>query len=163
MTYLQVAGFLDHSLVNGEGFRTTLFLSSCSHHCKGCHNSDMQDPTYGESISIEAIWQRIEKNLPLVDGVTISGGDPFDQALDLLVLLKRLKTYDISIWVYTGHLYESLIKNPIYNQLLPFIDVLVDGPYIEALHTDQLKYIGSSNQRILSLKNGLIENRLTFK
>ncbi|MGL4344402.1 MAG: anaerobic ribonucleoside-triphosphate reductase activating protein [Cellulosilyticaceae bacterium] len=159
MPHLQVAGFLDHSLVNGEGFRSTLFLSGCHHNCKGCHNPAMQDTTYGESVALDTVLQRILKNLPLVDGVTISGGDPFEQAPALLELLKRLKAKGISVWVYTGYLYETLALEPIKSKLLPYIDVLVDGPYIKSQHTDTTKYIGSSNQRILSLTNGMIQKQ----
>lgn len=154
MITLQVAGFLDHSLVNGEGFRSTLFLSGCHHGCPGCHNPVMQDFSYGETLPLDILWERIEKNLPLIDGVTLSGGDPFEQSHSLLPLLQKLKAYSISVWVYTGYVYETLAKDPSKSQLLPYIDILVDGPYIQSLHTDQTKYIGSSNQRILHLQNG---------
>lgn len=157
MSTLQVAGFLDHSLVNGEGFRTTLFLAGCRHACPGCHNQEMQHFDYGETIDLETIWSRIQKNLPLVDGVTLSGGDPLEQATDLLPLLQRLKAQGINVWLYTGYLYSQLRKDPVKSELLPYIDVLVEGPYIESLHTDQLKYIGSSNQNILHLENGQIK------
>ena len=75
---LQVAGFLEHSTVNGEGLRTVLFVSGCSHACSGCHNEAMQDVNYGESLSITDIYKRILKNKPIIDGVTFSGGEPFD-------------------------------------------------------------------------------------
>lgn len=157
MSTLQVAGFLDHSLVNGEGFRTTLFLSGCRHACPGCHNQEMQHFDYGEVISLDSIWARIEKNLPLVDGVTLSGGDPFEQADSLLPLLQKLKVEGINVWVYTGYLYDQLQGDPSMSQLLPYIDVLVEGPYMQQLHTDHIKYIGSSNQNILHLENGQIK------
>ena len=80
MTTLQVAGFLDHSTVNGEGFRSTLFLSGCRHNCPGCHNPETHDPNYGEAMPLTQILERIKKNTPLIDGVTLSGGDPFEQA-----------------------------------------------------------------------------------
>lgn len=162
MSTLKVAGFLDHSTVNGEGFRSTLFLSGCHHHCPGCHNLDMQSFDYGDTLSHDTILAKIKKNLPIIDGVTLSGGDPFEQAESLYPLLVELKNLGLSIWAYTGYTYESLLKEQKYLALLPLIDVLVDGPFIEALRTDTKKYVGSSNQRILKLVEGKIEKELQF-
>lgn len=162
MNTLKVSGFLDHSTVNGEGFRSTLFLSGCHHGCPGCHNLDMQDFNYGDTLSLETILSKISKNLPIIDGVTLSGGEPFEQADSLHPLLLKLKALDLSIWVYTGYTYELLIKDQKFATLLPLIDVLVDGPFIEALKTDTKKYVGSSNQRILKLVNGKVQEELSF-
>lgn len=159
---LQLAGFLDHSTVNGEGFRTTVFLSGCHHHCPECHNPDTQKFDYGTSISVDTLMGKILKNAPLIDGVTLSGGDPFEQAEALYPLLVELKAHKLSVWVYTGYTYEALLANPRFAKLLPLIDVLVDGPYIASLHTDTMKYIGSSNQRILQLEDGHVQQHLIF-
>lgn len=159
---LQVAGFLDHSTVNGEGFRSVLFLSGCPHYCPGCHNEIMQHYDYGESIKISDIISRIIKNASLIDGVTLSGGEPFEQSKALLPLLKCLKNMPFSIWAYTGYTYEALINYPDKARLLAYIDVLVDGPYIESLRDDHLKFCGSSNQRILKLYHGEIQQELTY-
>lgn len=163
MTTLKVAGFLDHSTVNGEGFRSTLFLSGCLHNCKNCHNKAMQDLDYGDTLSISSIIEKVKKNLPIIDGITISGGDPFEQSANLYTLLTQLKNLNLSVWVYTGYTYEYLTTHENYRKLLPLIDVLVDGPFIEALKTDSKKYIGSSNQRILSLIDGKIKEELEYK
>lgn len=153
MKQLQVAGFLEHSTVNGEGFRSVLFLSGCPHHCVGCHNLEMQNKNYGELITYNLIFARIEKVLPLIDGLTLSGGEPFNQAESLIPFLKYIKeNWHLSIWCYTGYTYEQLLENPIYKELLTYIDVLIDGPFIEALKDPNLKYRGSSNQRILHLE-----------
>lgn len=162
MDTLQVAGFLDHSTVNGEGFRTTIFLSGCKHRCPNCHNEIMQQFDYGESVDISVLIDRIKKNLPLIDGITLSGGDPFEQSDRLLSLFKEIKSLQLSIWVYTGYTYEEIVKTAPHTQLLPYIDVLVDGKYIESLKTDTLKYIGSSNQRILKLSNGKVSSQLSY-
>ncbi|WP_069998265.1 anaerobic ribonucleoside-triphosphate reductase activating protein [Cellulosilyticum sp. I15G10I2] len=162
MISLRVAGFLDHSTVNGEGFRSVLFLSGCHHNCLGCHNKLQQDFAYGEDLPITEIIAKISKNKRLLDGVTISGGEPFEQSENLRPLLGALKKLDLSIWVYTGYLYEDLTKDPIKSLLLPFIDVLVDGPYIEAYADANLKYRGSSNQRFLNLTEGKISAYLTY-
>lgn len=162
MNTLKVAGFLDHSTVNGEGFRSTLFLSGCHHHCLGCHNPDMQDFDYGDRLPLETILAKIKKNLPIIDGVTLSGGDPFEQATELYPLLVELKALGLSTWAYTGYTYEMLLQEQKFVALLPLIDVLVDGPFIETLKTDKKKYVGSSNQRILKLTDGKIEKELQF-
>lgn len=150
--HLQVAGFLEHSTVNGEGFRSVLFLSGCPHHCPGCHNLEMQNINYGENISYDLLFKRIEKVLPLIDGLTLSGGEPFMQAESLIPFVKLVKEkFHLSIWCYTGYTYEALCENPLYQELLTYIDVLVDGPFISALKNTNLKYRGSSNQRILKI------------
>ena len=156
MSQLQVAGFLEHSTVNGEGFRSVLFLSGCSHACPGCHNAEMQDTTYGDVVDDHVILKSILKNQPLIDGVTFSGGEPFEQAESLISLAASIKAAGLNLWCYTGYTYEHLISSPIRKDLLKFIDVLIDGPFISALHDEHLRYRGSSNQRIIYLHEGQI-------
>ncbi len=151
MKNLQVAGFLDNSAVNGDGLRSVVFLSGCHHHCPGCHNLDMQDPAYGENVSTEDILLRIENNMPLITGVTISGGEPFLQAAALLALLKKIKALKLNSWVYTGYTYSEICKNENFKLLLPWIDVLVDGPFQQELLTNDSPYVGSTNQNIIRL------------
>lgn len=153
MKYLQVAGFLEHSTVNGEGFRSVLFLSGCPHHCSECQNEAMQDFSYGEQVSFQAILQRIQKVLPLIDGITLSGGEPFMQACVLTDFLKCFKHRfpTLSVWCYTGYTYENLLQEAAFCDLLQYIDILIDGPFIKTLKNPNLKYRGSSNQRILRL------------
>lgn len=162
MNKLRIAGFLDHSFINGEGFRSVLFLSGCLHNCPNCHNEVMQDFNYGEDITATEIISRITKNIPIIDGVTLSGGEPFEQSEKLLALLKRLKDLKLSIWVYTGYLFEELAQDPVKSSLLPFIDVLVDGKYLEAYADENLRFRGSSNQRFLQLTCGKVEALLHY-
>lgn len=162
MSLLQVAGFLDHSTVNGIGFRSVIFLSGCHHNCDDCHNGEMQDPLYGETLSSDIIYHRILKNKALIDGVTLSGGEPFEQAEALYGLLAALRKQKLSIWCYTGYLYENLLKDPEKAKLLPLIDVLVDGPFIVDYKDESLLYRGSSNQRFLKLHQGKVEEVLHF-
>lgn len=160
--HLQVAGFLEHSTVNGEGFRSVLFVSGCQHACLGCHNEAMQNKFYGESLSIEEIYKRILKNKPIIDGVTFSGGEPFDQADALAKLASLLKAEGLNIWCYSGYTYETLIQNAHYIPLLKLVDVLVDSPFIAALADSNLKYKGSSNQHIYRLAQGSIMEELNY-
>lgn len=159
---LQVAGFLDNSNVNGTGLRSVVFLSGCHHNCPGCHNNDMQDLDYGESIPHSEIITRIENNMPIIKGVTISGGEPFMQSNNLLPLLKEIRELSLNCWVYTGYTYEQLSSSSDFKKLLPWIDVLVEGLFMQELLTTDTPYIGSSNQRILQLNNGLVEEQIYF-
>ena len=159
---LQVAGFLEHSTVNGMGFRSVLFVSGCHHACSGCHNEAMQNPAYGESLSISEIYKRIIKNKPIIDGVTFSGGEPFEQVSALAELARLLKAEGLSIWCYSGYTYQMLFQNEHYAPLLNLVDVLVDGPFIASLADSNLKYKGSSNQHIYRLVQGNIIEELRF-
>ena len=157
---IQSAGFLDNSTVNGEGLRSVVFFSGCSHKCKGCHNKAMQDYFYGDAIEINEVMDRIKHNLPLIDGVTISGGDPFSQPEGLYQMLKILNQSGINVWVYTGFEYEVVKLR--YLEILKYIDVLIDGTFDSNRHekNSHLLYRGSDNQRIInvqeSLKNGSV-------
>lgn len=162
MKKLQVAGFLDNSTVNGEGLRSVVFLSGCYHDCPGCHNGDMQDPNYGERIAQSDILTRIKSNIPIITGITISGGEPFLQSADLLSLLKETRTLSLNCWVYTGYTYDQLSSDLNFKKLLPWIDVLVEGPFVQDLLTTDLPYVGSTNQRILKLANGSIQEQVHF-
>jgi len=147
---IQIAGFLDNSTVNGEGMRSVVFFSGCTLNCPSCHNKEMQTIQYGDSVDSSELMKRIEKNKPIIDGVTISGGDPFLQIDELIYLLGLIKESNFNVCVYTGQVYENLLEDNLARKALDLIDVLIDGPYIETLPTDEL-YIGSSNQRIIDL------------
>ena len=153
---LQVAGFLEHSTVNGEGLRSVVFVSGCSHACPGCQNEAMQDPGFGDSIPLSVIYERIMKNKPIIDGVTFSGGEPFDQCPLLAELAKQLKAQGLNIWCYSGYTYSELKQDPHKRVLLDLVDVLVDGPFIASSSSEHLKYRGSSNQHIYALQQGEI-------
>lgn len=154
---LQIAGFLDNSLVNGKGLRSVVFLSGCKRRCEGCQNMEAQDFNYGDEVESDEIFERIKSNLPLIKGVTFSGGDPFEQADKLALLAKKIKEeLELNIWCYTGYTYEELILDEVKLELLKYIDVLVDGPFEKALMENAPKYAGSSNQRILELKEGKV-------
>ena len=122
----------------------------------------MQHPDYGEALQPSQILTRVKSNMPIISGVTISGGEPFLQWQALLPLLKELRNLSLDCWVYTGYTYEDLLKNNNYTTLLPWIDVLVEGPFIESLLSHDLPYMGSTNQKILKLHNGLVKDQLYF-
>lgn len=153
---VQVAGFLEHSTVNGEGFRSVLFVSGCYHNCPNCQNKEMQDFSYGEQTSIQTIYEYILKNKPLLNGVTFSGGEPFEQSEALAQLAKLIKQEGLSLWCYSGYTYEALSNDPGKMCLLEQVDVLVDGPFIKEKANSELKYRGSSNQHIYALNQAQI-------
>lgn len=159
---LQVAGFLDNSMVNGRGLRSVLFLSGCKHNCAECHNKAMQEFDYGDKVNIDDLLNRIKNNIPLINGVTFSGGEPFEQAKELQALAQKVKNEELNLWCYTGYTYEEILQSNDDHKikLLKHIDVLVDGKFEKDLTEGSCKYAGSRNQRVIdvqeSLKNGKI-------
>lgn len=143
---------------NGEGFRVTLWVAGCSHHCKGCHNPETWDYNQGKPLREvrKDLFSKLDKSY--IKGITLSGGDPLDQnnksLIELLLLLIEIKKNypDKNIWVYSGDVYENLIKHPLKKAILKRCDVLVDGPYRYAQRDTSLPFRGSTNQRIINLK-----------
>lgn len=138
-----IAGTLPFSLVNGEGVRFVVFLQGCGHHCPGCQNPETWDFDGGHEVSPRDIVRQYRKHARLLDGITLSGGDPFYQEAECLKLLDLLP--GVNVWVYSGFNYEEIKDRPLAKRA----DVIVDGPYIEALRTETLPYRGSTNQRII--------------
>jgi len=159
---LRVAGFLDNTTVNGEGLRSAVFLSGCNHNCEGCHNKPMQDFNYGEDIDIKDIIDRIQSNMPLIRGVTFSGGEPFEQADKLSILAKDIKDMGLSLWSYTGYTFEEIINSgdKYKLKLLKMLDVLIDGRFEKDLAQGAHKYTGSRNQRIINVKESVAAKKV---
>ena len=157
---IQIAGKIEDSLVNGEGMRMVIFTSGCKHNCEGCHNKPMQDFNYGDQWDVDELFNYIKDNSDLIDGITYSGGDPIEQIEPIIYLSKRIKKeLNLSIWCYTGYTLEQ-INNSSNKELLKYIDVLVDGKFLKDKKENALKYTGSSNQRIIYLKNGEVQKIL---
>lgn len=150
---MNISGVVYDSIVDGEGLRNTIFVSGCLHHCKGCQNPQTWDFNYGYEFTEEKQNEFIKacKDNPILDGITISGGDPIYSTEELIPFLKKYKKENPShtIWLYTGFRYSD-IKD---NEILKLIDVVVDGEYIEELKDITLAFRGSSNQRIINIKN----------
>ncbi len=143
--FLRVLDIVPGTSVDGEGLRTAIYFAGCKHACHGCHNPQSWDMEGGVEMSVDEIMDKImSEELP----VTFSGGDPLYQPVEAIVeLAKRIKQANLGLWCYTGFLYEQ-VKN---HKLMEYVDVLVDGPFVEALRDTGLLFRGSSNQRILSL------------
>lgn len=140
-------------VVNGDGLRTTLFVSGCTLNCKGCHNKQSQNFRFGELYTEQTKNKIIESlNNEYVDGLSISGGDPLEPKnfKDVLELCKSVKELypNKTIWLWTGRTIEEILDTDT-KAVLQYIDVLVDGRYIEEYKNSSLLYRGSSNQRVL--------------
>ena len=140
---------------NGEGCRVTLFVSGCSHRCKGCHNPETWNFDFGKDFNDDVknrLFDIVSK--PYIKGLTLSGGDPLDSYDDVLDLVKEFRnrfgeTKDI--WVYTGYVIDDLLSLN-KEEILEYIDVLVDGEYIEEQRDVSLAFRGSKNQRIIKMR-----------
>lgn len=156
MYYAQIRKF---DTANGVGIRSSLFVSGCTHGCKGCFNQDYKHFRYGRMWTKEIEDEFIAHlHHPNVRGVTILGGEPMDQIrdYDLLNLLKRIKREtNQNIWIYSGYTFEEILAHPRTRELLKQCDVLVDGPFVQELKSLKLRFRGSSNQRIIDVKKSL--------
>ncbi|MBO7194100.1 MAG: anaerobic ribonucleoside-triphosphate reductase activating protein [Bacteroidaceae bacterium] len=154
MTTISILEIVEDTTVDGPGFRTSVYSSGCPHHCPGCHNPQSWDIENGHAVEIEEILKVILAD-PFAD-VTFSGGDPMFQPEGFTTLAKAIKQQsNKNIWCYTGFLFEILLQNPAQKALLEQIDVLVDGRFIEALKDEELRFRGSSNQRIIDVQASL--------
>lgn len=151
---LRLAGTINESIVDGPGIRYVVFAQGCPHHCTGCHNPATHPFDGGFSADIDTLLDKIRAN-PILDGITLSGGEPFDQAQGFAHLARGAKELGLNVWVYTGYTYETLCSKegmPGWDELLAAADVLVDGPFILAQKDLLLRFKGSGNQRIIDLK-----------
>lgn len=151
---VRILDIVFETMVDGPGLRTSIYFAGCKHHCKGCHNPQSWDINGGYPMPIEHILKLIKEDE--FANVTFSGGDCFFQIDGAVELAKRIKEEtDKTIWVYTGYTYEKIASDENLSRLLPYIDVLVDGPFIEELKTTEIPFVGSSNQRKIKLtQNG---------
>lgn len=153
---MRIAGTVQDSIVDGPGFRFTVFTQGCSHHCPGCHNPQTHDPSGGTEHTVEELLERMRSN-PLTDGLTLSGGEPFEQPEDCLLLAQGAHESGLNVWSYTGYLFEFLRDQGTEAQkaLLRELDVLVDGPFLLEQRTLSLPWRGSRNQRVIDVPKSL--------
>ncbi len=170
---MNYADIKHYDIANGPGVRVSLFVSGCTHHCKGCFNAETWDFTYG-SLFTESDADRIIEYLKpdYIRGLSVLGGEPFEHPNQTVLapLLERVKkTYpDKSIWVYSGYTFDKdlledmALKWPETGQMLSCIDVLVDGEFVEDLKDISLRFRGSSNQRIIKVPESLEQERIVL-
>lgn len=154
MHTISILDILEDTTVDGPGFRTSIYAAGCTNACPGCHNPNSWDIRNGHMMSTDEILERV-----LADkfaDVTFSGGDPMFQPEGFTELAQAIKAQsNKNIWCYSGYLYDNILLNKRQAALLPYIDILVDGPFVQKLYDEALYFRGSSNQRLIDVSSSL--------
>jgi len=165
MTIRLAAPLQSDSVVDGFGIRTVIWTQGCSHNCPFCQNPQTHDFDGGCDFLVEDIKKEIS-NLSNQDGITLSGGDPLFQLDAVLELAKHCQNIGLNVWCYTGFTYEQLLKmgekNSKYLEFLTYVDVLVDGKFENSKKNLNLLFRGSSNQRLINMKETLKHNKIVL-
>ena len=156
---VRIAGVIRESIVDGPGIRFVVFAQGCPHHCPGCHNPATHDVKGGTLVLIDTIIAEMQKN-PLLDGLTLSGGEPFAQPEGFAELARRAQDLGYHVMAYSGYTYESLVAQKAQRQLLEHTDLLVDGRFEISQKSLLLKFRGSKNQRIIDVRRSRQENHI---
>jgi len=155
---IRIAGMVEESVVDGPGYRFTVFVQGCEHRCKGCHNPQALDVNGGVFTTTDKIIARIAKN-PLLCGITLSGGEPFLQASACAALAKSAIDRGLNVITYSGFEFEKLLEKAKTEfgvlELLKFTDVLIDGHFDENLMRHDIRFRGSANQRVIDVRSSL--------
>ena len=154
---LRLFGCVNDSIVDGPGLRYTIFVQGCHHNCLGCHNPESHDINGGYVKEIAEILKEIDEN-PLLDGITLSGGEPMLQVETLIELSKEIKKRNLNIILYSGYTYEQIIDDVNKKSLLELCDMLIDGKFELEKRSLSLLYRGSSNQRLINVQESLKQN-----
>ena len=159
---IRIAGVVRESIVDGPGLRFAVFTQGCAHHCFECHNPETWDFSGGYECEIEKIIKAMDEN-PLLDGITMSGGDPMFQPEAGYVLCKTVKEKGLNVVVFTGYTYEELMElgktDPWVVKFLEVTDILIDGRYEKSRRDLTLLFRGSSNQRVIDMNRSREEGR----
>lgn len=155
---IRIANLISESIVDGPGIRFTVFVQGCDRRCLGCHNPSTFDKDGGTLMQTDDVVEEIKKNT-LLDGVTLSGGEPFNQAAACAIIAIECKMLFLNIVSYSGHYFEEIYysakDNPDWDRLLRLLDILVDGPFILELRSLALSFRGSKNQRLIDVQSSL--------
>lgn len=151
----RLAGVVNDSIVDGPGLRLAVFAQGCPHHCPECHNPQSHDFNGGEWGDTAEILRIAEDNC-LLDGITLTGGEPFCQPEACAELARGAHELGLNVWVYTGYLFENLLNGTdAQRELLKNADVLVDGPFLIAQKSMDARFRGSKNQRLIDVQKSL--------
>lgn len=155
---VRVAGVVKESVVDGPGLRFVVFAQGCPHRCPGCQNPQTWDPAGGTEVAVDELVEQVMAN-PLLKGVTLSGGEPFQQAGAFSRLGEEVRKLGLDVVTYTGYTWERLLAaaqdDPETRRLIEASDYIVDGPYVEGLKDLALPFRGSRNQRVIDVKASL--------
>lgn len=158
MTY-RVLDILRGTTVDGPGFRTAIYFAGCRHACPGCHNPQSWDFNAGTEMTLDQIMDIVEEE---DFDVTLTGGDPLYRPKEIAALAEKIKESDHKVWLYTGFTIEEILASEELSLPLPYLDAIVDGPFIEALRDPDLPFRGSSNQRIIFMQANHSDNLLSL-
>ena len=156
---IRIAGLVPESFVDGDGIRFAIFMQGCRRNCAGCHNPETHALDGGRLVDTEEIISAIKKN-SLLDGITLTGGEPFLQVDAANELARAAKNFGLNVWCYTGYTFETL--PPEAAPLVENVDVLIDGEFIESLRDLNLQFRGSRNQRIIDVKKTRRQNKIVL-
>lgn len=156
---IRLFGTIDDSIVDGPGLRYTIFTQGCFHNCSGCHNPKSHDINGGYLKDIQDILSEITAN-PLLDGITLSGGEPMLQVKPLIEICKEVKAMGLNIVVYSGFTYEEILKDAKKKELLQLCDMLIDGKFEQDKKSLALLYRGSANQRLINVQESLKQGKV---
>ena len=155
---MRIAGLVQDSIVDGPGFRFVVFAQGCLMHCDGCHNPETWDPNGGSEKPESEIISEMLGN-KLTDGLTLSGGEPFLQPVQCVVIASAAKENGLNVWAYSGYTFEEILiiadTTPAVGSLLNLTDVLIDGRFIAVQKAMALRWRGSKNQRVLDVAKSL--------
>ena len=161
---MNVSGINFESIADGEGVRVVVFISGCLHNCKGCHNPASHSFTAGQPFTSDLQDKIVAyiKNTPFISGLTLSGGDPMYSAEELIPFVQKLRSEvdGVTVWIYSGFLYEEIKQNEEMAELLKQCDVLVDGEFVLEQRDITLAYKGSQNQRIIDVQKSITDNKI---
>ncbi len=156
---IRLHGTAKESIVDGKGFRYAIFEQGCRAACPGCHNPESQPLDGGYLADTGALIAEFTAN-PLLQGITLSGGEPFLQAEACLALARAAHARRLDVWTFTGFVFDEIMEREEFLPLLQESDILVDGPYIESLRAHDLPFRGSSNQRLIDVAKSLAAGRV---
>lgn len=149
---IRLAGIVRESIVDGPGIRLTVFVQGCSHRCPGCHNPDTHDPLGGYTCELQKILDAFDAD-PLLQGITLSGGEPFEQAAALLPLAQAVRRRGKDVVAFSGYTFEALLEkgryDPAITELLSLCCLLIDGRFELSQRDLSLRFRGSRNQRLI--------------
>ncbi len=147
LSIFRVLDIVRGTTVDGPGFRTSIYLAGCNHHCKGCHNPQSWNPDGGTEMTLDEIMEIVtEEDF----NVTLSGGDPLFNPDKAELLAKEITRKGYSVWLYTGYEWEEINADPALLKVMKYIDTVVTGRYIESLRSPDLPFRGSSNQQLIN-------------
>lgn len=162
---IRLAGIAYESLVNGPGMRRVFFSQGCKHNCKGCFNPDTHDFSGGEERDMDELIEDVLEN-PIIKGVTFSGGDPMERAEEFAYMAKKFRENGLNVWSFTGYTFEYILEHLAerlgWGEFINNIDVLIDGRFDETKMGDGIRFRGSSNQRIINVKESLDKGEIVL-